>query len=757
MNPHDPTAVIVARLDTGGYDPRSTGPDSWESRCPAHDGGKRNLSIKRGDDGRVLLHCHAHECPPAEIASALGMDLSDLFPARDDQPQRPHANGRAQSKRNGKAPPKVHPTPEAAIEATARKLGKPTARWTYLDAGGEPVMIVFRFDPEGERKEFRPVHRTPEGWVMGDPPGPLPLYHLPELADADRVYLPEGEKVSDLTRNLGVTATTSSHGAKSARKTDWRPLAGKEVIILPDNDPEGEGYAAAVVAELTKLDPRPTVKIVRLADLWRTDQKIIEGADIEEWLRDGVPDLWEPEQCRAELDRVADAAAAVDLDTAPPAEPKDAPDIEPPITVPSWPDPPDDDAYAGLAGEIVRTIEPHTEADPVAILAQLLIGFGNLIGRSAYFAVEADRHYANEFLALVGDTSNGGKGTSWGHARRLLEATDPAWAEGRIASGLSSGEGLIHAVRDPMTKREPVREGKPPRIVRYEEIEADAGELDKRLLAIEPELGGTLRAAGRDGNTLSALVRQAWDSGRLRTLTRNNPLRATNAHVSIIGHITGMELASLLTRTDAANGFANRFLWLAVCRSKMLPFGGAIEVEDFGPLLRRLGEAADFARTREKVDRDGPADQLWADSYAELSTGRPGLLGAITSRARAHVMRLALIYALIDQSRVIGERHLRSALALWRYAERSAAYIFGDALGDADADALLDALRSAPEGLTRTEIREGCFNATSRRIGSWGCSVPCPPPTWLTPARNRPANAWRSAGLRGERVRHKRH
>ncbi len=97
-------------------------------------------------------------------------------------------------------------------------------------------------------------------------------------------------------------------------------------------------------------------------------------------------------------------------------------------------------------------------------------------------------------------------------------------------------------------------------------------------------------------------------------------------------------------------------------------------------------------------------------AYPELSEGRPGLLGAVTSRAEAHTMRLAMLYALIDRSPVIRADHLRSGLALWRFAERSAAFIFGDALGDPDADALLEALRAAmPEGLTRTEIREGVF------------------------------------------------
>lgn len=701
---HDPTAALVDQLQAGGFDPRPTGPDSWESRCPAHNGDGHNLSIKRGDDGRVLVHCHAHGCEPQGIAETLGITMADLFPPQGDRPAppAPRVNGKARTGR------KAHPSPEAAIASIARKQGQPSAHWVYHHADGTEAARVYRFDPPGKRKQFRPVHQSPEGWVLADPPGLWPLYHLPNLAEVGRVYLTEGEKACDLARNLKVIATTSAHGAKSAHKTDWRPLAGRDVVILPDHDTAGDAYAQAVATELEKLTPRPKIRIVRLPELWQTHDDIPEGADMMEWLRDGVPDLWEPEQCRAELDRVADSAPPVDLNPAPPSEP--GADPEPPIG-PSWPDPPEAPAFDGLAGEIVRAIEPHTEADLAAILVQFLIGFGNLIGRSAFFEVEADRHYTNEFAALVGDTSKARKGTSWSHARRLLDAVDPVWAASRVKPGLSTGEGLIHAVRDPVSKREPIREGPSKRITGYQDVEVDPGELDKRFLCMEPELGGTLRMAGRDGNTLSALARQAFDTGDLGTLTRNSPLRATGAHISIIGHITRDELTSLLTRTDAANGFANRFLWLCVRRSKMLPFGGNLGSVDFAPMLRRLSEAAEAARTRGRMTRDAAADRLWADVYPELSEGRPGLLGAVTSRAEAHTMRLALIYALIDGCSMIHADHLRSGLALWKFAERSAAFIFGDTLGDPDADALLSALRAAmTDGLTRDEIRRNVFN-----------------------------------------------
>ena len=106
----------------------------------------------------------------------------------------------------------------------------------------------------------------------------------------------------------------------------------------------------------------------------------------------------------------------------------------------------------------------------------------------------------------------------------------------------------------------------------------------------------------------------------------------------------------------------------------------------------------------QQVRMDDEAHARWEEVYAELSEGRPGMLGAVTSRSEAQVVRLALVYALLDQSEVIGVDHLRAALAVWDYCDASARYIFGDALGDPVADTILEALRAAPDGLNRTEI-----------------------------------------------------
>src|SRR5262249_55221174 len=156
---------------------------------------------------------------------------------------------------------------------------------------------------------------------------------------------------------------------------------------------------------------------------------------------------------------------------------------------PPWPSPLAPEAFHGLAGDVVRVLEPASEADPAALLLQFLVGFGNQLGRTAHFRVEGDKHHGNEFVVLVGKTSKARKGTSWSRVNGLLRDAEEEWATQRVQTGLSSGEGLIWGVRDPIMKRERIKEKGE---VRYEEVEADPGVADKRLLAVEPEYASVL-------------------------------------------------------------------------------------------------------------------------------------------------------------------------------------------------------------------------------------------------------------------------
>lgn len=369
-----------------------------------------------------------------------------------------------------------------------------------------------------------------------------------------------------------------------------------------------------------------------------------------------------------------------------------------------WPPPLDTAALHGIAGDFVRIVEPHSEADPAAILIQFLVAAGNYIGRSPRFMVESDAHHVNLFAVVVGKSSKGRKGTSWGRVSGVLKGIDERWVTDNLVKGLSSGEGLIWAVRDETKRLHHVKEK--GRIVETQEIVDDPGVSDKRLLVLEAEFASPLKVAAREGNTLSPTIRSAWDDGNLRILTKNSPARATDAHISILGHITKDEVLRYLNCTEMSNGFANRFLWICAKRSKLLPEGGFLSDRELGPLRHRLRGILTTAQDIGKLKRTAETSELWREAYARLSAERVGLLGSITSRAEALVTRLSCLYALLDGSDRVEPAHLRAALAVWGYAEASATYIFGDALGDPVADKILTTLRETPDGLRRSEIAD---------------------------------------------------
>jgi hypothetical protein len=385
------------------------------------------------------------------------------------------------------------------------------------------------------------------------------------------------------------------------------------------------------------------------------------------------------------LRRLTEAEGAAGLEEAPEHERQDLQQAE---TADGsyewlWPEPLEEAAYQGVVGEWIHRLEPHTESDAAALLTQFLACIGNLFGRSVFYQVEGVKHHTNIFVCIVGKTAKGRKGTAYQHASRLMRDLESAWME---AGGLSSGEGIIHAVRD--------------------STEGDDGVRDKRLLVYEPEFATVLKLVERPGNTLSAIVRQAWDTGNLRVMTKNTPLRATQAHISMIAHITKEELLTLLTNNQAANGFANRFLFVAAARSKCLPRGGRVDSLDFSSIQTRLSTAIQFANASAAIDFDAEAGEIWDVIYPELSDGKAGLAGMAIGRAEAQVVRLALVYALLDCSSHIGADHLRAALAVWEYAEATARYVFGDATGNPIADEILHGLRGKAGGMSRTEIRD---------------------------------------------------
>lgn len=400
----NPVERILAALREHGHKPR-TSDAGWACRCPAHDDCNPSLSIDVGLDGRALVNCHAG-CTADEVCGALGLTLADLFahgPAnRNGHP--PKRGGAhvyrkalgASAKANPvdvdtpSEPKDMFPTARAAVAKLERRHGPKSAWWVYHNAGGEEVGVVVRWDVPPDQsdptkskasKRILPVSLTPGGWGCAGMPTPHPLYGLPALLatkPGDRVFVCEGEKAADAARAVGLVATTSPHGCNSAAKADWSPVAGRDVVILPDHDDAGEKYADDVTRLATAAGAK-SVRVGRLVELWAGMPKGGDMADLVEH-RGGADD-----SIRANTEAMADKV-----------EPLGQPEEGPGET----PSPKEKDEKGRQAEQVVR-------------LAEELFRFGQTSKREP-FAVPLT---GPNVVALLG-----GSGGSGGSLRDILAA-----------------------------------------------------------------------------------------------------------------------------------------------------------------------------------------------------------------------------------------------------------------------------------------------------------------------------------------------
>ncbi len=321
MNPFE---LVLSRLPSA-KPAAGTSQKAWKACCPAHADTNPSLSVTLGDGGRALIHCYAG-CTPEAIVAAMGLTMADLMPP--DETRRRDADGRGamrmaetdkgvlwEERRKpdtdshgltriaaaGAGVGKVYASAEEAVAELERRMGPVSRTWVYHDDCEDQAGLILRWDAEGG-KQIRPVSRTREGWILGGMPTPRPLYRLVELLKRrdERVYVTEGEKAADAGWSLGLLATTSPHGAQSAAKADWRALAGRDVVILPDNDDPGRRYADEVASLLLGLQPPATVRIVALPE-------IEAGEDLHDWLE--RRDAAESETLRERLEKLVEATA----------------------------------------------------------------------------------------------------------------------------------------------------------------------------------------------------------------------------------------------------------------------------------------------------------------------------------------------------------------------------------------------------------------------------------------------------------------
>lgn len=374
---------------------------------------------------------------------------------------------------------------------------------------------------------------------------------------------------------------------------------------------------------------------------------------------------------------------------------------------------PSQECFYGLVGEVAQSGSESTEANPYAIGLNLLSYLSAAIGRGPYLPVGNTWHHARLFTLHVGRSGRGRKGDACNLVHRIdraLRTRNELIAPQVHRGGLSTREGLALMIHDGFT------EGKN----KVEPID------DKRLIVFESEFANILHQGKRDGNTLSTALRDAWDGVSLRPATKNNRIWASNPHIALAGGITPSELKSLLATRELTNGFANRFLMIWAERTKILPFPRATPqpvvdtfAERIEDVLRFAGADMPLAMDCQRVTFTAAAESFYGKLYlAELNDQSAGeTLNALLERRAPVLLRLAMIFALSDLTRVIDVQHLNAALAWIRYWHDSVKYIFATSHDETAAELTNEAAQKIFEFLgkrktaTRTEISRECFQA----------------------------------------------
>lgn len=534
------------------------------------------------------------------------------------------------------------------------------------------------FDDSGgvtyEYSDRRRVHRTPDKQFRQSGNTKGTALYQPErqrldpsiLAGASAVFWPEGEQDCDAISSLGGVAVCSAMGAGKAHLADHSPLKGKHVVVVADQDKAGYAHADQVAEQVAPI--ALSVQIVQAA----------EGKDAADHIAAGYP-----------LDAFVLIRQVIVT-----GEDETVPTMEWPTLDPA--------AFHGVAGQIVQAVAPHTEADPVAMLAQLLCRVGVEIGNNPHIRVANKRHAAIINPLVVGRTNSGAKGTGYDVVDAIMRKALLDCAS-RVVSGLSTAEGLIELVRDPSGDDPDANDFEP-------------GVADKRRLVKETEFRSVLTRMRREGNTLGETMRQCFDGDDLRTLTRkHNSLTATRPHIAFIGHITPREFLTTLRDNDLSGGSVNRHLLILSKRSRLHSRFGNVPDEVLASAADTLRTAVTTARQRFELEFSESFWPRWDVVYAELNRERPESKASdATARGVIYVLRLSMIYALLDGAEQIGVEHLNAALALWRYAEHSARWLFSSFEAERDdnaASGLAEFIRAGgTSGRTRTQISRDYFN-----------------------------------------------
>lgn len=667
-----------------------------------------------------------------ELATQYGIEHSRVFPtgvgkksksSLDFMPILPVP-------KNAPAPMRRHP-----------QYGSCTYLWHYFNAANELIFCTARFElPNGKvvlPQCYGRIGKSHKQWCWKSLPDNRPLYGLQKLHSEQPkpVLLVEGEKTADAAQTLlpEYAVLTWSGGSNAMAKSDFSPLYGRSIVIWPDNDKPGLEAVAFVCEMLAKKTD--TIRIVlpspTLPTGWDLADAIPQDMDIQQSLRNSLAPAAFLREYRNRFQKIEaqsrpSGKEESGINTAPlphgggkgQSQPADNEEFD----IKEWPKF-SYEACPGILGDFVALATRDSEADPAAVCITALVRFcaevyGIGANKGPHILVGETAHPPRLFAVICGNSSKARKGTSRYPVAKLFGRAlcEPSYLRelrlpvpARESGGpLSTGEGLAYHVRELSdAEMERLQKQNPEMDIR------DKG--DKRLIIMDEEFANGLACTKREGNTLSMGIRCFWDSGDYSPLTKSNPITVKGAHINIVTHITMQELSVCLAEVQAFNGFGNRFLWICARRSKLVALPSPMPHNDLAPIQRELWRIIAHAQNCGNVVMSASCLDYWKTIYPEISREHTGLVGSIINRAEAQTIRLALAYALLDGKQCINEPHLRAALAMWKYAEASARYIFGDKTIDPLEAKIMEALKNGP--LTATELSALlCRNIPKERL-----------------------------------------
>ncbi|MFE0022369.1 DUF3987 domain-containing protein [Amycolatopsis sp. NPDC059021] len=374
--------------------------------------------------------------------------------------------------------------------------------------------------------------------------------------------------------------------------------------------------------------------------------------------------------------------------------------------------PMDATAFDCYLGSVVHEVAEFTEGDPVNVLASLIGVAGVHLGQKPHVRAGDDLHPLLVWPLIIGRTNSGRKGAGWSSAKRLAVAAAPDFMTANLRSGLTSGEGLASMFTD-----DPKPSGEADDLDAKPRAGGRLPAGDRRLLVFEAEWAGVMERMKRDGNSLSATLRAAWEGGDLSTMAVTARV-APESHVGIIGHITPEEFRSKVSTSDLAGGTYNRFLPVMVSRAHFLPGGQGAPDTIVKGIGAEMAERLDNGRKLGALGFTPAGNDLWRRLYVEFGTDTGDLpaVEQFISRAAPYCLRIAAIHTALDGATAIDARHLTAAAALVRYSIASARTALSNSGEAAKLARWIAAAGTA--GRTRDEIRSGFYqrNRTAAEI-----------------------------------------